>query len=154
MRILCQWHPTGNLPRYEAWYASLLRMCFWVIGVYLRVEDASSHGSADVVVLTRGRVFVLEIKMSEGDDDTEIALDTAIVQMRDRGYAEKYRDRGEPVHLVGFACGREAWNLLQIRAESYPMSPGYSASLASASAPTPPGNKMPAPATSLGGECR
>ena len=127
-------------------------MCFRVIGVDLRVEDASSHGSANMVVLTRGRVFVLEIKMSEGDDDTENALVIAIVQMRDMGYAEKYRNRGEPVHLVGVACGREVWNLLQIRAESYPMSPGFPASLASAPAPAPPGNKMPAPVTLSGGD--
>ncbi|MCY4460387.1 MAG: hypothetical protein OXC26_08335 [Albidovulum sp.] len=64
------------------------------------------HGGAD------GRqVFVLEFKMAEGEGDANIALDAAIAQWRDRGYAEKHRDRGEPVHLVGAACGREARNL-------------------------------------------
>ena len=112
-----QWHASGDLARYEAWYASLLHMCFRAIGVDLRVEDASSHGRADMVVLTGGQVFVLEFKMAKGDSDTNIALDSAISQMRERGYAEKYRDRGEPVHLIGVACGREARNLLEIRAE-------------------------------------
>ncbi|MCY4141300.1 MAG: AAA family ATPase [Rhodobacteraceae bacterium] len=112
-----QWHATGDLARYEAWYASLLHMCFRSIGVDLRVEDASSHGRADMVVLTGGQVFVLEFKMAEGDKETDIALDSAITQMRERGYAEKYRGRGEPIHLVGVACGREARNLLEIRAE-------------------------------------
>ena len=112
-----QWHATGDLARYEAWYASLLHMCFRSIGVDLRVEDASSHGRADMVVLTGGQVFVLEFKMTEGDGDATAALDAAIVQMRERGYAEKYCGRGEPVHLIGVACGREARNLLEIRAE-------------------------------------
>ena len=112
-----QWHATGDLARYEAWYASLLHMCFRSIGVDLRVEDASSHGRADMVVLTGGQVFVLEFKMAEGSGDTEAVLDAAVAQMRERGYAEKYRGRGEPVHLVGVACGREARNLLEIRAE-------------------------------------
>ena len=112
-----QWHATGDLARYEAWYASLLHMCFRSIGVDLRVEDASSHGRADMVVLTGGQVFVLEFKMAKGNGDTETVLDAAIVQMRERGYAEKYRDRGEPVHLIGVACGREDRNLLEIRAE-------------------------------------
>ena len=111
-----QWHASGDLARYEAWYAGLLHMCFRSIGVDVRAEDASSHGRADMVVLTGGRVFVLEFKMAEGASDAAAALDAAIAQMRERGYAEKYRDRGEPVHLVGVACGREARNLLEIRA--------------------------------------
>ena len=112
-----QWHASGDLARYEAWYASLLHMCFRSIGVDVRVEDASSHGRADMVVLTGGQVFVLEFKMAEGNGDTEAVLDTAIAQMRERSYAEKYRACGEPIHLVGVACGREARNLLEIRAE-------------------------------------
>ena len=113
-----QWHASGDLARYGAWYASLLHMCFRSIGVDLRVKDASSHGRADMVVLTGGQVFVLEFKMAEGSGETEAALAAAMAQMRERGYAEKYRDRGEPVHLVGVACGREARNLLKIRAET------------------------------------
>ena len=113
-----QWHATGDLARYEAWYASLLHMCFRAIGVDVRVEDASSHGRADMVVLTGGQVFVLEFKMADGEGDVTAALDAAISQMRGRRYAEKYFDREEPVHLLGVACGREARNLLKIRAES------------------------------------
>ena len=111
-----QWHATGDLARYEAWYASLLHMCLSALGVDLRVEDASSHGRADMVVLTGGQVFVLEFKMAEGDGDADAALDEAIAQMRERGYADKYRNRGEPVHLLGVACGRGARNLLAVRA--------------------------------------
>ena len=112
-----QWHATGDLARYEAWYASLLHMCFRAIGVDVRAEDASSHGRADMVVLTGGQVFVLEFKMADGEGDADAALDAALAQMRARGYAEQYRDRGEPVHLLGVACGREARNFLEIRAE-------------------------------------
>ena len=112
-----QWHATGDLARYEAWYASLLHMCFRAVGADVRAEDASSRGRADMAVLTGGQVFVIEFKMADGDGDAEAALDAAIGQMRERGYAEKYRDRGEPVHLVGVACGREARTLLKIRAE-------------------------------------
>ena len=100
-----QWHARGDLARYEAWYASLLHMCFRSIGVDVRVEDASHHGRADMVVLTGGQVFVLEFKMAEGQGDVVAALDAAMAQMRERGYAEKYRDRGEPVHLIG-----RVWN--------------------------------------------
>ena len=112
-----QWHAKGDLARHEAWYASLLHMCFRSIGVDVRVEDVSSHGRADMVVLTGGQVFALEFKMADGKSDADAALDAAIMQLRQRGYARKYRGRGEPIHLIGVVCGREVRNLLAIRAE-------------------------------------
>ncbi len=114
-----QWHATGDLARYEAWYASLLHMCLRAVGVDVRAEDASSHGRADMVVLAGGQVFVLEFRMAEGDGDAaaEAALEAALAQMRERGYADRWRGRGEPVHLLGVACGRGARNLLAVRAE-------------------------------------
>jgi len=112
-----QWHETGNLARYEAWYASLLYMCLRTAGAELRVEEASSHGRADMIVETGGQIFVVEFKMAEHAQDAEPALQAAFNQMRDRGYADKYRDCGKPVHLVGIACGREARTFLEIRVE-------------------------------------
>ena len=110
-----QWHATGDLARYEAWYASLLHMAFRSIGVEVRAEEATSHGRADMVVHLGDRVFVLEFKMAESADDAGAALDAAFNQMRARGYADTYH--GQPVHLIAIACGRDARNLLEVRAE-------------------------------------
>ncbi len=55
--------------------------------------------------------------MADGEEDGAAALDAAMAQMRERGYAETYRDHDGPVHLIGVACGREARNLLDLRAE-------------------------------------
>ena len=70
-----------------------------------------------MVVLTGGQVFVVEFKMAGTAEETEAALEVALSQMQDRGYAEKYKDRKEPIHLVAIACGREARNLLDIRVQ-------------------------------------
>ncbi len=110
-----QWHAAGDLARYEAWYASLLHMVFRSIGVDVRAEAATSHGRADLVVSIGAQVFILEFKMAASTDDAEAALDAAHAQMRARGYADTYR--GQPVHLVAIACGREVRNLLEVRAE-------------------------------------
>ncbi len=113
-----QWHARGDLARYEAWYASLLYMCLRAAGVGLSVEEASHRGRADMVVRLGGQIFVLEFKMADGEEDGAAALDAAMTQMRQRGYAETYRDHDGSVHLIGVACGREARNLLDIRAET------------------------------------
>ncbi len=112
-----QWHAKGDLARYEAWYTSLLYMCLRAGDADVRVEEASSRGRADMVLCHGGQVFVLEFKMAEGEDGSEAALDAAMAQMRGRGYADKYGGHAEPVHLIGVACGREARNLLEVRAE-------------------------------------
>ncbi len=62
-------------------------------------------------------MFFFEFKMVDTADETEAALETALVQIRDRGYAEKYRDRMEPIHFIAIACGRDTRNLLDIRVE-------------------------------------
>ena len=111
-----QWHTTGDLARYEAWYASLLHMVFRSIGVDVRSENATSHGRADMVVHLGGRVFILEFKMADSADAAGAALTAAFTQMRKRGYANAYH--GQNVHLVAIACGREVRNLLEVRAEA------------------------------------
>ena len=101
--------------RYEAWYAGMLYACFRAIGLDLRVEDSSARGRADMAVLRGGQVFVLEFKMANGEGGGDAAAQEAIGQMRDRGYAEKYMDRGA-VHLVGVAFSREGRNLSALKA--------------------------------------
>ena len=115
-----QWHDSGALSRYEAWYAGMLYACFRTIGVDLRVEESTSFGRSDMVLLHAGQVFVLEFKMAGEGEDAESALARTLAQIRDRGYAEKYQDRGEPIHLVGAVFGRNERNLLALRAERWP----------------------------------
>ncbi len=102
-----QWQGSNSPARYEAWYAGMLYACFRTIGLDLRVEDSSSRGRADMVVLHGGQVFVFEFKMADGEGDRDASARQAIEQIREKGYAEKYRDRKEPMHLIGVAFGRD-----------------------------------------------
>ena len=117
-RIPHQWYDHGNLGHYESWYASLLYTCFRTIEVELKAEESSSHGRSDMVLLHEGQVFVLEFKMVEDGTGAQEVLDSAITQIREHRYAEKYRDRGEPIHLVGMVFSREERNLLELHVEN------------------------------------
>ena len=112
-----QWHDSGNPGHHESWYASLLYMCFRTTQVDLKVEESSSHGRSDMVLLHENQVFVLEFKMVKDGTETEEGLDSAITQIREKRYAEKYLDRGEPIHLIGMVFGKKERDLLAIRAE-------------------------------------
>ncbi len=102
-----QWQGSNGPARYEAWYAGMLYACFRTIGLDIRVEDSSSRGRADMVVLHGGQVFVFEFKIVDGEGDQDAAARQAIEQIREKGYAEKYRYRNESVHLIGMAFGRD-----------------------------------------------
>lgn len=115
--ITYQWQPANGPARYEAWYAGMLYSCFNVIGLTLQVEESSSHGRSDMVIFHKGQIFVLEFKLVEDRTKATEALDSAITQIREIGYAEKYRSRNEPIHLVGLVFGRKERNLLEVRSE-------------------------------------
>ena len=110
-----QWQGTHGPARYEAWYAGMLYACFRTIGLDLRVEDSSNRGRADMVVLHGGQVFVFEFKMADGEGDSDSTAQSAIEQIREKGYAEKYRGRGEPLHLVGVAFDQSLRNLAAVK---------------------------------------
>ncbi len=113
------WHDGGDPGRYESWYAGMLYACFRSVGADVRVEEMSIRGRSDMVVLDGGRVFVLEFKMTDDVQKASETLDRAMEQMRERGYADRYRGRKEAVHLLGLVFGRKERNLLGIRAERF-----------------------------------
>ena len=92
----------------------MLYACFRTIGLDLRVEDSSSRGRADMVVLHGGQVFVFEFKMAGGEGNSDSEALKAIEQIREKGYAEKYRSRDEPIHLVGVAFNAKERNLAAV----------------------------------------
>ncbi len=111
------WHRGGELARREAWYASLLYACLQTLEVDLRTEDVSSEGRADLVLLYGRQVFVLELKVATTDAEVESKVDEAMEQMRARGYADKYRNRDEPIHHIAVVFSQEKHNLVAIRTE-------------------------------------
>ncbi len=110
-----QWQTRTGPARYEAWYAGMLYACFRTIGLDLRVEDSSSRGRADMVVLHGHQVFVLEFKMTDGDEDGEDAAYQAIEQIQEKGYADQYRSRGQPIHLIGISFSAQQRNLAAVK---------------------------------------
>ncbi|MCY4289233.1 MAG: AAA family ATPase [Aestuariivita sp.] len=110
-----QWDQTTNLADYEAWYASLLLMCFRSIGVSVKKEESSIRGRADMIVELGEKVFVFEFKLADSAAKTHSALEEALKQMRHQGYGEPYKKR--TVQLVAVAFVRKLTSPLEVRAE-------------------------------------
>ena len=61
---------------------------------------------------SRGVIYIFEFKVVDGK-----AEGRALAQIRDRGYANKYRGLGEPIHLVGIEFSRATRNIAGFEAE-------------------------------------
>ncbi len=67
---------------------------FASVGFDIVVEDSSSYGRLDMAVRFNGNVYLFEFKV------VELAPEgAAMAQLRQKGYVDKYRDLGEPIHL-------------------------------------------------------
>jgi hypothetical protein len=66
-----------------------------------------------MALLFNGHVFVFEFKVVE-----QAARGDALAQIKAQGYADKYRARGEPVHLIGIEFSRAARNLVGFEVET------------------------------------
>ena len=96
----------NDIARYEGYYASVFYSYFAALGYEIVVEESSSHGRLDMAVRTGGHVYLFEFKVIE-----LAPPGSALKQLQERGYADKYRGQGEPIHLIGVELSRETRNV-------------------------------------------
>ena len=60
-----------------------------------------------------GQVYVFEFKVVDREGEH-----AAIAQLRARGYADKYRNLGVPIHLIGIEFSRVERNLAALEVEA------------------------------------
>ena len=104
--IPADWHRKNDIARFEGYYASVFYACLASLGLELSVEDASAAGRVDLALRCGGRVYLFEFKVAERAGEG-----AALRQLIERGYAEKHRAAGSPVHLIGVEFSEESRNI-------------------------------------------
>ncbi|MDE0024964.1 MAG: PD-(D/E)XK nuclease domain-containing protein, partial [Spirochaetaceae bacterium] len=100
------WYTNNDIADYEGFYASVFYSYFAALGYDITVEESTSHGRLDMAVRAAGHVYLFEFKVAE------MALPgSALAQLRERRYADKYRAGGQPIHLVGVEFSRATRNI-------------------------------------------
>ncbi len=110
------WYRNSPIAQYEGYYASIFYSHFAALGLDIRLEDATNQGRIDMTVLFSGHVFIFEFKVVNKAD----AQGTALQQIKDRGYADKHRSRGEPIHLIGVEFSKDSRNIVGFEVETLP----------------------------------
>ncbi len=109
------WYRNNPIAQYEGYYASVFYAYFASLGLDLTPEDGSSAGRLDMALRFNGQVYLFEFKV------VELApAGRALQQIKDRGYADKYRAEGLPIHLIGVEFSREQRTVVGFEVEQLP----------------------------------
>ena len=107
------WYRNSPIAQYEGYWASIFYSYFASLGLDIRLEDTTNHGRIDMAVLFNGHVYIFEFKVVELVPEGQ-----ALQQIKNKGYADKYRQRGEPVHLIGVEFSKDSRNVVGFEVET------------------------------------
>ena len=107
------WYRNSPIAQFEGYWASIFYSHFAALALDIRLEDTTNKGRIDMAVLFNAQVFVFEFKVVE-----LVPQGRALQQIKDMGYADKYRDRGEPIHLVGVEFSKNDRNIVGFEVET------------------------------------
>jgi hypothetical protein len=96
------WYRNNPIAQYEGYYASVFYSYFAALGLDIILEDTTNQGRIDMTVKFNEQVYLFEFKVVE-----LVPQGKALQQLQDRGYADKYRSLGQPIHLIGVEFSKE-----------------------------------------------
>ena len=111
--IANDWYRKNELSGFEGYYVSIFYSYFAALGLDIRLEDPTNQGRIDMAVLFDRQVFLFEFKVVELNP-----AGAALQQIKDKGYADKYQSRGEPIHLIGVEFSKASRNIVGFEVET------------------------------------
>lgn len=106
------WYRKNQLSGFEGYYSSIFYSYFAALGLDITLEDTTSKGRIDMTVRFNGHIWLFEFKVVEMEPDGN-----ALQQLKERQYADKYRQYGEPIHLIGVEFSRDSRNIVGFEVE-------------------------------------
>ena len=118
--------PRNEIARYEGYWASVFYAHFAALGLDVAAEDATSRGRLDLAVRLGTHVYLFELKVAEPSANVRATgargssparPGAALAQLKERGYADKYRAPGCVIHLIGVEIGAESRDIVAFETE-------------------------------------
>lgn len=102
------WYRKNSIAKYEGYYASIFYSYFVSLGFEVIPEDTTNHGRIDMTVKHENRVYIFEFKVIELIKEKNSALQ----QIQQKAYHEKYLAEAESLHLIGVEFSSEEKNIV------------------------------------------
>ena len=111
--IANDWYRKNEMSDYEGYYVSIFYSYFAALGLHIQLEDPTNFGCIDMTVLFQGHVYLFEFKVVKIRSRGQ-----ALKQIKERNYAQKYQNRGEPIHLIGVEFSKASRNIVRFEVET------------------------------------
>jgi hypothetical protein len=111
--IANDWYRKNEMSNFEGYYVSIFYSYFAALGLHIQLEEATNQGRIDMTVLFNHQVFLFEFKVVELNPAGK-----ALQQIKDKGYADKFKARGEPIHLIGVEFSKATRNIVSFEVET------------------------------------
>lgn len=92
------WFRKNVMAEFEGFYASIVYSFFCALGYQVIAEDATSFGKIDLTVILPDKIVILEFKLNQYGD-----AKSALQQIKDKKYADKYLNHHKPIYIVGMS---------------------------------------------------
>jgi len=104
-----QWLANNPVAQYEGYYASVFYGYFAALGLDITCEESSNAGRLDMALRFNGHVYLFEFKVVELEPEGK-----ALQQIIDKGYADKYKAEGQPIHLIGIEFSKASRSVVAL----------------------------------------
>lgn len=100
------WYRNNNIQHYEGFYCATVYTYFMGLGYTTIAEDVTSQGKIDITVILDNSIVIMEFKLLKPDD-----AQSALQQIKDKRYADKYMNHKKPIYLLGLSFDPEKRNV-------------------------------------------
>jgi hypothetical protein len=107
-----QWYTNNPMAQFEGHYASVFYSYFAALGLNITLEDSTNLGRIDMAVQFESRIYIFEFKVVEMN-----AAGSALQQIKDNQYADKYKALGFPIYLIGVEFSKASRNMVGFEVE-------------------------------------
>ncbi|MFH1097726.1 MAG: ATP-binding protein [Candidatus Desantisbacteria bacterium] len=102
-----EWYIKNELDKYEGYYASIFYAVFASLGYDLEVEESTNRCRIDMAIKTDNTVIIFEFKVVEEEGEKNTALE----QIKNRKYYEKYLNSDKEIYLIGIEFSKAERNI-------------------------------------------
>ncbi|WP_328988092.1 ATP-binding protein [Thiorhodovibrio winogradskyi] len=96
------WHDNAPIAHYEGYWASVFYSHLAALGLDVIAEDITHQGRIDLTLKLAHQIWLFDFKVAERSPPG-----SALRQLKDKGYADKYRALGKPITLIGIAFSEQ-----------------------------------------------
>ena len=100
------WYVNNNIAEFEGFYATIIYCLFNSLGITAIPEDTTNKGWIDLTIHLPEYKIIMEFKLTTLGD-----AKSAIQQIKDKNYAQKYLAEKKPIYLIGISFNVNERNL-------------------------------------------